>query len=241
MAYAPVKVFIAMLNRIQKIDDAVLNGVVKLHRPLLNKIFGIFTHLGNAGIIWFAIAIPFLFTTLGRIVGINMIIGLSLTHVIGEILIKHIVCRERPCHKLDDDAQIINRPKDYSFPSGHTAASFCMVAISIARCSWYICLPVTLLALAMGFSRVFLRVHYLSDVLCGALIGIISGRLSVSVVDYTYYDLTVIIMKNHTVPYVDPVNGMPMSSAHILTEIIVWLVIAVIGVSLLIFFHRRGK
>ena len=227
-----------MFSRIQKFDDIVLEKITRLHRPTLNRIMRVVTHMGTAGVVWFLIAIPFFFTRMGRIVGTNMVMGLSITHVMGEILIKHIVCRERPCHKLEDEDQIIDRPKYYSFPSGHSASSFCMAMITFLRCRWYIFLPVLILASAIAFSRLYLRVHYLTDILVGILIGLICGGASVSLVNYVYFDLTYNIMK-HANPTV--ASGMPMAFEHIVTELIVWSIVAVIGLLLIYFFHRRNK
>lgn len=227
-----------MIDRIQQFDDKILDNIPRLHRPLLNKFMRVATHLGTGGVIWFAIAIPFFFAPRGRIIGTNMIMGLSITHVLGEILIKHIVCRERPCHKIKDEAQIIEKPKYYSFPSGHTASSFCMVAVAIMRCEWYIWIPILMLASLIAFSRIYLRVHYLTDVLVGAVIGLICGRASVSLVNYVYYNLTYEIMKK-----ADPTKtaGMLMSVEHMVTELIVLSAIILLGVIFLYIFHRRKK
>lgn len=230
-----------MFKKIQKIDDKVFDSIVKCHRPLLNKIFSVFTTLGNGGVIWFLISIPFFFFPSTRIVGVNMVIGLSLTHVMGEIFIKHIVCRERPCHKLDDEQQIINRPKYYSFPSGHTASSFSMATTALLRCEWYIWLPILLLACTMAFSRMYLRVHYLSDIMGGMAVGVIGGTLSVKLVNYAYFHLTAKIMAGYTPP-LEPISGtMPMTLEHFIAELVVWSIIAVVGVTLLIIFHFKKK
>lgn len=231
-----------MLKKTQRFDDAIIERVSKLHKPALNKIFKFYTNLGNAGIIWFLITIPFFFIEMRRIVAINMVIGLSMTHVIGEIFIKHIVCRERPCHRIDDSQQIIEKPKYYSFPSGHTAASFCMVAVSMMRCEWYIWLPILFLAVMMGFSRVYLMVHYFTDVFVGMIIGLISGRLSVSLVNYGYYNLAVKIARNPDVlKLIQKGGAMPITHTHMISEAIIWAVIAVVGLLLLYYFHRKNN
>ena len=100
-------------------------------------------------------------------------------HVMGEGLIKHVVKRIRPCHSLDDDEQLINRPRFYSFPSGHTTASFAMVGVSVLRCQVITFVPIIILASLISFSRIYLRVHYLTDVIAGVLLGTSCGMLSV--------------------------------------------------------------
>lgn len=170
-----------MLERIQYIDDIVINWVGKLHSPIRNKIMVAITTLGNKGIVWFAFCLPFLIVKPWRITGANILVALAIAHLAGEIIIKHIVCRIRPCHKLDEDQLIIKKPKYYSFPSGHTTASFAVVAVTALRCPWYVWAPVLVVAGLIGFSRVYLRVHYLTDVLVGAVLGLICGILAVQI------------------------------------------------------------
>lgn len=167
-----------MFQRIQYIDDVFLNWIGRLHKPVLNKIMTVISALGSKGIIWFIICIPFLIIPSLRLTGLNIIVGLGITNVSGEAVIKHIVCRVRPCHKLEDDELIVKRPRYYSFPSGHTASSFSVVAVVAFRL-WPVAIPIALLASIMGFSRLYLRVHYLTDVLCGMILGLLCGFLSV--------------------------------------------------------------
>ena len=140
-----------MLKRVQYIDDIVLDKIVKLHTPRRNKVMTFITRMGNMGIVWFAMCMPFLIYRPWRSIGVNFLVGLVIAHLAGEICIKHIVCRMRPCHKLEDDELIVKRPRYYSFPSGHTTASFSVVAVAWMRC-WPVAIPVTILAFLIGFS-----------------------------------------------------------------------------------------
>ena len=116
-------------------------------------------------------------------VGLNIVLGIAIAHLMGEIIIKHVVKRIRPCHHLEDDEQIINRPKYYSFPSGHATASFSVVGVALLRCDTGVLLPIILLASLIAFSRLYLRVHYLTDVVAGVLLGLTSGMCSVFLFD----------------------------------------------------------
>lgn len=173
-----------MFGRIQNIDDRVLDRIGRIHRPALNKIMIIVSKSGNLGFIWWVICIPFFVLPRWRITGLNFIFGLCIAHLMGEIILKHIVRRVRPCHHLDDDEQLIDRPRFYSFPSGHTTASFAFVGVAMLRCALPAFLPILLLALTIGFSRVYLRVHYLTDVLCGVLLGLACGICSVRIFNF---------------------------------------------------------
>lgn len=177
-----------MFKKLQHMDDTVLDKIARLHSPASNRIMAIITSLGNMGLIWFAICLPFFINKNWRMTGVNIVLGLCIAHLMGEILLKHIVCRERPCHKIDDEEQIINRPKYYSFPSGHTTASFSVVAVTMLRCTANIWIPILVLAILIGFSRVYLRVHYLTDVLVGVALGLVCGSSSVALLNYLTFN-----------------------------------------------------
>ena len=168
-----------LLAKIKDLDERVINNISRLHSPAMNVIMKTASRSANVGIVWWLICLPFLIRAEWRNTGINFVIALVITHLMGEGLIKHLVKRVRPCHGLDDDEQIINRPRFYSFPSGHSAASFAMVGVALMRCRLIVFIPILLLASLIAFSRLYLRVHYLTDVLAGAALGFICGVGSV--------------------------------------------------------------
>lgn len=168
-----------MFGRIQNIDNRVLDNISRIHKPALNKIMITASRAGNAGIVCWAICLPFLINSNWRATGANFVFGLAWAHLMGEIIIKHIVKRVRPCHTLDDDEQLIDRPRFYSFPSGHTTASFAMVGVALMRCKVITFMPILMLAMLIAFSRIYLRVHYLTDVIAGMILGLTCGICSV--------------------------------------------------------------
>ena len=173
-----------MFKKIQRIDDKVIDNIIKIRSPIKNKIMIAASSAGNLGIIWFVICMPFLIYAPWRPTGVNFICSLGLTHIIGEVILKHIVRRERPVWHLSDEEQLIHRPKYYSFPSGHTASSFSVVAVAMLRCSWPVVLGVLFIAIMIAVSRVYLRVHYLSDVVFGTILGLLCGASSVSIFNH---------------------------------------------------------
>lgn len=169
-----------MFGRIQSLDNRVLQNISRIHRPKLNRIMVFASRLGNAGTVWWAVCLPFLLHPMWRYTGLVIIFSLGLTSLMGEGIIKHAVKRVRPCHTLDEEEQLIKKPKYYSFPSGHTASSFSVVSVVIfSGCPAYVVIPIFLVASLIGFSRVYLRVHYLTDVAVGFFLGLLCGLATV--------------------------------------------------------------
>jgi membrane-associated phospholipid phosphatase len=101
------------------------------------------------------------------IIGLSVFAGSTIT-----LGLKHIVNRPRPFVTYTDVTQKDDHIGPYSFPSGHTTSAFAL-ATSVSLCypKWYVIAPAYLYAFTVGFSRMWLGVHYPSDVLIGALIG----------------------------------------------------------------------
>jgi undecaprenyl-diphosphatase len=138
--------------------------------------------LGNAGLIWIALTALLLLIPKCRRVGITMAVALMFDVVVCNGIIKPLVARIRPCDVNTAVQLLIARPTDYSFPSGHSAASFTAVSALYFRKNklW---IPGLVLALLIAFSRLYLYVHWPSDVLCGIILGIFLGWLGVLAAD----------------------------------------------------------
>ncbi len=169
-----------MLEKIKAVDEKLSQSVARLHTPILNKIMLFMTFLGDAGKVWFlAIAIIIYFKR-SVYVGVALCAGLGLTFLTAEVILKRIVCRVRPCHKIDENLLILKKmPHFYSFPSSHSATSFAVVTVSFLLCNPLATGVMFVIAVGIAFSRFYLQAHYLTDVICGILIGIAIGILSV--------------------------------------------------------------
>lgn len=160
-----------MINTIKDFDNKILEKVSNIRQNWLDKIMVIITMCGNNGMIWFAVAIPFLMNKDYKLCGIKIIVSLLMSGFLGEIIIKHLVGRIRPSKEIHQDDLLIKKPRSYSFPSGHTSSS--VSASSILFFSYgLVVFPAFILAFSIAFSRIYLKVHYLSDVLAGALLGL---------------------------------------------------------------------
>lgn len=135
------------------------------------------THLGDSGAVWIVLDLCLLAVPKTRRAGAALAAGLVLEVVCCNLLLKPFVARVRPCDINTAVQLLVPRPTDFSFPSGHTGASF--AAVSALYCSRSKLWPAALaLAVLIAFSRLYLYVHYPTDVLAGALLGIMLGWLS---------------------------------------------------------------
>ena len=164
------------MNEIKRMDKKVIFNISKLHKEKLNRWMIVITKMANNGMVWFAVSVPFLFNRGYRNIGVKIILALLLSGFIGEIVIKHIVARSRPTKFLLQEEMLIKEPRSYSFPSGHTSSSFA-ASCMLASCFGMVSIPAFIFSVLIAFSRVYLRVHYPTDVLAGALLGSICSLL----------------------------------------------------------------
>lgn len=145
-----------------------------MRSEFLDIIMPLISKIGNDGIIWISIALIFIFTKKYRIDGIGILTALLMGLLIGNIILKPLIARIRPCDINTAVELLITRPKDYSFPSGHTLSSFAAATV-IFFGDKRMGIAALILAASIAFSRLYLYVHYPSDILSGLIIGITLG------------------------------------------------------------------
>lgn len=151
------------INLLYSINSGIKCGFLDIVMPYI-------TQLGSAG---FTIALPLAMILYNkndlRILGIEILAALSTSHLVVEV-VKRAVNRPRPCIVFKDINSFNIRLLNYSFPSGHTTAAFSVAVVLSLNIMTFI--PVFIfLAFVVGISRIYLGVHYPSDVLIGSIIG----------------------------------------------------------------------
>lgn len=167
-------------------DLAILDAIQShLRSPFMDGLMVFATHLGDFGLIWLIAAIILIAQPKRRLYGIAVILALAFAVVAGSLILKPLFGRLRPFDAVGGFPLLIPIPSGDSFPSNHSMASF---AAATALC----CLPqstrgvlvvkigAVAAACLIAFSRLYLYVHYPSDILIGAFIGIALGFAAVA-------------------------------------------------------------
>ena len=171
------------MEQILQFDFGVLQWIAAhLRTDWLTAVMQFITSLGNAGLIWIVLAVVLLFRRKTRPCGIAMLLALLLGLLIGNVWMKNFFARPRPFETFAELTPLIPPPQDYSFPSGHTLSSF--AAATVIFCYFRPGGAAALLGAALiGFSRLYLCVHYPTDVLTGMLLGIVIGVVAAKLVN----------------------------------------------------------
>ena len=157
-------------------DCAVFQLVEKLWNPVLDAIMIFITHLGDDGIFWIALGLILCIFKKTRKYGVLVILGLGIASCINNLVLKQIFERPRPFNFEGWPGEfiypnLVEKPHSFSFPSGHTSSSLGAATPLLIKANKKFGIPIFILALLVGFSRVYIHVHYPTDVLLGWFIG----------------------------------------------------------------------
>lgn len=167
----------------QNIDFIILDFIREhFSCPALDFLMPKITLLGNGGALWIIAAVILMIIKSRRRMGITLSAALIGCGMIGNLLLKNIIARARPFSVNTAVEILIKLPTDYSFPSGHSMASFAAAAV-IFHFDRKLGTAVYVFAAVIAFSRLYLYVHFPSDVAAGILIGIAIGLVSCRISD----------------------------------------------------------
>ena len=161
----------------------ILNMIQNLRTPIGDVVVPLITRLGDAGIIWIILTVLLLIIPKTRKTGVIMMAALLADVLLCNVVIKNLVARTRPFDVNTAVQLLVAKPRDYSFPSGHTAASFASVtALYLAgeKKMW----KALVLAVLIALSRLYLYVHYPTDIIGGVVFGSLSGYLGYKIVEW---------------------------------------------------------
>lgn len=150
-----------------------------IHNPVLDKIVIVITSLGNSGIFWILLTIAMLILCKDKRVAWTSALALLFSLLVINICLKNVVCRARPCWIDSSVPLLVHNPKDFSFPSGHSSASFAS-AVAIVQYARYRKQGIAAIVLAacIAVTRLYVFVHFPTDVLVGMALGILEALLA---------------------------------------------------------------
>lgn len=154
-------------------EFTILDMIQGFRTSVLDNFILLITSL--ASYVWYILIIGFLINKPTRKLGVILAVAMILQYLVNGGVLKHLFARVRTCNVDTTVELLVKRPKGFSFPSGHSAAAFCAVGVlygaKIKRLLW----PSFILACLIAFSRLYLYVHFPTDVLAGALCGFFIG------------------------------------------------------------------
>ncbi len=171
------------MEHLLETDGSILLWIQEnLRTDFMTAIMKAVTRLGDKGIFWITVAVLFLLFKSTRKTGLALSIGLVINALIVNVWLKNMVGRIRPYEVVEGLKCLIPEPSDASFPSGHASHAFVAVAVIWIMMSEKYGIIALIISAIIAWSRLYLGVHYPSDVLAGILIGIIAGVTGVIIV-----------------------------------------------------------
>lgn len=168
-----------MMEMLIELDKNILLFIQDVIRnDMLTPFFTAVTRLGNAGLIWIVISLLLLFSGKTRKIGVMSVLALFMSLCINNFILKNLVARSRPFDAIGALIPLIDRPTDFSFPSGHSGSSFAAACVYVRKLPKPVGVPLLVLAVVIALSRLYIGVHYPSDVIVGMIIGVLISYLA---------------------------------------------------------------
>ena len=171
-----------MLDTLLKLDGDILLWIQdNLRAGWLDPIMKFITYLANGGALWIGICVLLLILKKTRTTGIVCSCSLAVTFLINNIILKNIIARTRPYEVVEGLNRIIGAQSDYSFPSGHSGASFAVAVVMFIEMPKKYGVPALIVATLVALSGLYVGVHYPLDVIAGVLAGTVYAVITVAI------------------------------------------------------------
>lgn len=164
------------MEQLTQHELAFLLFLQKLRHPLLEEVMKFITHSGDYGAVWIVITLALLAKKKTRRAGLCLACALLTMQLTGNAVLKNLVARQRPFTHIPGMVSRIGEVDGLSFPSGHTFSSFTAATV-ISLFFKRFKIPAYAYASAIALSRLYFFVHFPTDVLGGACMGILNGHL----------------------------------------------------------------
>ncbi|MGH4140600.1 phosphatase PAP2 family protein [Clostridium sp.] len=162
-----------MISIIQRFDSLILLYIKdNMHGTIMDKVMVASSYLGDNGMIWIIISTILIISKRYRKIGFMALGALILSSILGEEILKNVFKRIRP----EAGDLLIAKPLSYSFPSGHTTSSFAVAGV-LAKYFKKYAFGFLGLAFLIAFSRLYLYVHYPTDILAGIVLGLMCSKI----------------------------------------------------------------
>ena len=173
-----------MPDFIQQLDEQVLVWIAQnVRNGVLDPLLKLYTQLGNTGMLFIALGVLLLFFKPTRRAGVSALCAMLIGLVVVNFTIKPLVARARPWLVIESFVNLVPEHDPNSFPSGHNNAAFAFaLAVCMSATKKWMKVSAVCAAAVMGLSRLYVGVHFPSDVLAGAVIGSLCGLLGAWVV-----------------------------------------------------------
>ena len=167
-----------LLGQVEALDVAVYRAVAASPTPDVDRLLQRLSDSANFSMLWFGVAgmLAVVGGRRGRRAAVDGVLAIGMASLVANQVVKPIAVRGRPTRDGDQVAErSVRMPTSRSFPSGHTASAFAFTA-AVSNVIPPLAFPLSLLASAVGYSRVHTGVHFPADVLFGSVLGGASGE-----------------------------------------------------------------
>ena len=156
-------------------EISILLWIQENLRGAMDGLWIFITKLGNGGGFWIALGVALLLFNKTRKVGITVLVALIINGLMTNLTLKDLFARPRPFNVNPELLTLIKKPHSFSFPSGHTSVSFSGALVLLYMMPKKVGVPAMVLAALIGISRMYVGVHYPTDVLGGIVVGLIAS------------------------------------------------------------------